>query len=114
MKFCKECNELWCIDESSTCPRSLHDDNEREMMTLEALEKLSSVSPYNKSDKTCDELCFHTFKVLEHDICRHDMSFCPRCYRVWDGCAQCPCWLECDSNSDSDIEVTDVKRVKTV
>ena len=83
------------------------------MMTLEALEKLSSVMPYNSSDKRCDDLCLHTFNVLEHDICRHDMMFCARCHSVWDGCAQCPCLAELDSESDSDNEVIEVKRRKT-
>ena len=113
LKFCKDCNELWCIDDHPTCPRSRHEENiDRCAPKLETLQVLSAISPYNHSDKDCDDLCWHTFRVLEHDFCRHDMRFCPKCLNVWDGFAQCLCFeYETDINSDSESGIIPAKRV---
>ena len=101
-KFCEKCNELWDVSTYTECPRSKHSGNERCAPSMEIMDVLGTNLPYDSSDAECDDLCFHMFKVLDSDMCRHQMSYCSKCYNVWDGCTQCPCNEVSETDDDDE------------
>ena len=71
---------------------------------------LSNWSPYCREDFRCDDECDYTFKLGDVPFCRHGMTQCERCKRVWDGCAQCNC-SPLPSSSDDEEELESVSDV---
>ena len=94
-KKCNLCNELWLCDENTDdkCPR--HPSQGESLPDMGEYEKraLSTLCPYNSDDTECDEVCQHAFDALKFHFCRHGMVSCDRCGHIWDGCAQCTCFM---------------------
>ena len=53
--------------------------------------------------------CKFCKEELHNGFDKDDMIHCQLCHRVWDGCAQCPCWSD---SSDAYInELDDIEKV---
>ena len=115
-KLCKSCNEIWLCDAYTAdgCPR--HQTYEGEIKPdMEEIQQraLSTIKPYNFDDTKCDEVCWHGFDILKYFHCRHGMAKCEYCGVIWDGCAQCTCFIR-DGYYDYGYGDSDVQPDSTV
>ena len=113
-KFCTVCKELWRKSIYPTCPRHLNvspnfvRENHhlgplyrQHFLDKTIMRALTATQPYAIHDVNCDELCDYTFDCLEYCLCRHNMSKCPCCKRVWTARVECNCLSDYASTSDS-------------
>ena len=109
-KHCKSCNELWLCNAytADSCTRHLSYEGEVKP-DMEEIEKLalSTVKPYNHDDIECDEVCWHAFDTLKYHLCRHEMTRCEHCGNIWDGFAQCNCFMESGNESTDVVDRND-------
>lgn len=54
--------------------------------------------------------CKFCEKTLNYGFDDNDMLHCQICHRVWDGCAQCPCWSFSEELSNKKSDDKDVKK----
>lgn len=113
--FCERCQEIWyCKDlDNDHCPRhpkpksekktdtdttrtSGECDNEIDEQSLYDYiqTNLTAKEMFDEDDLYCDEICNYAFDKLKVYFCRHGMVKCDNCSNVWDGNAQCPCFME--------------------
>lgn len=48
----------------------------------------------NDGDDNKKEKCKHCPEFLTYGYDQNNLLHCQGCHRVWDGYAQCPCWME--------------------
>ncbi len=46
-----------------------------------------------KNDNECRYKCKFCEEILEYDIDSNELMHCQGCHKIWDGNAQCPCWM---------------------
>lgn len=56
---------------------------------------MNKLNDGKKKCRFCDD-------ILEYGYDKNAMLHCQSCHRIWDGFAQCPCWMDLASSSDSD------------
>ena len=114
-KFCTVCNELWCETMYPICPRHACAYQMRNMLRGPGTEQyhvihvtditikkaLSAHQPYTTDDVVCDDVCDYAFDKLGYKTCRHNMSKCPSCQRMWFSKVECNCYLEFLDDDDS-------------
>ena len=106
MKFCHRCREHFTSTHTA-CP--YHADGIDSRHGESSLVALTTHRAYNFIDEECDEECTYLHKKKISSYCRHGMARCRDCENVWDGNAQCTCYLDAKSydlvdstESDSD------------
>ena len=70
---------------------------------------LTASQPYTNDDVQCDDVCNYAFDKLGYQRCRHNMTKCPSCQRIWTNRIECNCYLEFldGSSSSSDDSYMD-------
>ena len=108
--FCERCNEMFYCEDLNYdhCPR--HPKSKSAALTPTSEERLNKVDEellydyiqtnltatklFDKDDFFCDEICNYAFDTLKTYCCRHGMVKCDNCNNIWDGNAQCLCFME--------------------
>ena len=121
-KFCVVCNEVWCQTIYPICPRhacaakGVHllrrndsPSHMRHHTDIKIRRALTASQPYTYHDTQCDDVCSYAFDKLGYQTCRHNMTKCPSCHRIWANRIECNCFLEFldESSSSSDDSYMD-------
>ena len=91
MKFCHQCREQFAYTYTA-CP--YHADGVDGKHGESSLVALTTHRSYNFIDDECDDECTYLHKKKISSYCRHSMARCKDCGNVWDGNAQCTCYLD--------------------
>ena len=98
MSFCKDCKELYGVDQKGNCPwhayLSLSQVDGGACAPPDSTAANLSSAQFNHFDTKCDEECEYFFKKKFVDMCRHNMTRCYSCWNCWDGFAQCSCYKD--------------------
>ena len=91
MKFCHRCREHF-TSTYTACP--YHADGVDGKHGESSLVALTTHRSYNFIDDECDRECTYLHEKKISSYCRHSMARCKDCGNVWDGNAQCTCYLD--------------------